>query len=70
LVGRGELDAGEAALLQRAQKLNPEAARLDLTDIQPDDLPHPGLMHRVGDDQRLGHHAAVVADLDVLSVQP
>src|SRR6202035_2922188 len=30
LVGRGELDAAQAALLERAQELDPEAARLDL----------------------------------------
>ena len=70
LIGDRQPHAGQAALLERAQELDPERARLDLADIQADHLAHAGLVHGVGDHQRLGHHPAVVADLDVLGVQP
>jgi hypothetical protein len=70
LIGRREPDAGQTALLQRAQELDPEAARFDLADIQADDLPDTGLVHGIGDNQGLGDDAAVVTDLDVLRVKP
>ncbi len=50
----------QPAFLERAQEFCPERAGLDLADIQPDHLAHAGLVHRVGDDGRLGHHPAVV----------
>jgi hypothetical protein len=45
-------DAGQAAFLQAAQELDPEAAGLDLADVDADHLPQPGLVHRISDDQR------------------
>ena len=70
LIGDREAHPVQAARLQRAQELDPERAGLDLADIQADHLPHPGLVHRVGDHHRLGNDPAVVADLDLLGVQP
>jgi hypothetical protein len=70
LITDGQAHPGEPALLQRPQELDPEAARLDLADIQADHFAQPGLVHGIGHHQRLGHDAAVIADLDVLSVQP
>jgi hypothetical protein len=70
LVRDRQAHAGQAALHQNAEELDPEAARLDLADIQADDLPHPGLVHGIGHDQRLGDNPAVSADLDVFGVQP
>ena len=70
LIGDRQAHAVQPALLERAQELDPERAGLDLADVQADHLPHPGLVHRVGDDQRLGHHPAVVTDLDLLGVKP
>ena len=66
LVGDRQAHAIQPALLERAQELCPERARLDLADIQADHLPYPGLVHRVRDDHRLGHDPAVVADLDLI----
>ena len=70
LIGDRQAHTVESALLQPAQELDLERARLDLADIQADHLAHPGLVHRIGDEQRLGHNAAVVTDLDVLGVEP
>ena len=70
LIGDRQPHAGQAALLEAAEELDPEAAGLDLADVQADHLAQPGLMHGIGHHQRLGHHPAVVADLDVLGVQP
>ena len=70
LIGDRQAHAVEPALLERAQELDPERARLDLADIQADHLAHAGLVHRVRDDDRLGHDPAVVADLDLLGVEP
>ena len=56
--------------LRRTEELDPEAAGLDLADIEADHLSDPALVHRIGDDQRLGHDSAVVADLDVLGIEP
>jgi hypothetical protein len=68
VVGHDEPDALQAARLQRAQELQPEGLGLDLAEVQADDLAPTAVMDGVGDHQRLGHHAAVVADLDVLGV--
>ena len=70
LVGDREAHAVQAALFQGAQELGPERAGLDLADIEADHLPHPGLVYRVGDHHRLGNDPAVVADLDLLGVEP
>ena len=66
VIGDREADAGQPALFEPAQELGPEGAGLDLADVEPDDLSDPRLVHGVGDHQRLGHHPAVVSDLDVI----
>ena len=70
LIGDRQPHAGQPATLQAAEELDPEAARLDLADVEADHLPDAGLVHRVGDHQRLGHDAAPVTNLDVLRVEP
>ena len=70
LIGDRQAHTVQPPLLERAQELDPERARLDLADIQADHLPHAGLVHRVGDHQRLGHHPPVVTHLDLFGVQP
>ncbi len=70
LIGDRQAHTIKTALLERAQKLGPERAGLDLPDIQADHLLDPALMDRVGDDDRVRHHPAMVSDLHVLSVQP
>ena len=59
-----------ASSTQTAEELGPERLALDVTEIEPDDLAPTGVVHAVGDHQGLGQHAAAVADLDVLGVQP
>jgi hypothetical protein len=44
---------GQAPLLEAARDLDPEAARLDLADVQADHS-QPGLVRGIGDRQRLG----------------
>ena len=68
LIGHSQPHTVEPALLKRAQELCPERARLDLADIQADHFAHAGLVHRVGDDDCLGHDAAVISDLDLFGV--
>jgi hypothetical protein len=70
LVGDRQPHPGQPARVQRAQELDPERARLDLADVQADNLPHAGLVHRIGDDQRLGHDPPAVSDLDLFGVEP
>jgi hypothetical protein len=47
LIGDGQAHARQAALLERAQELDPEAAGLDFADIEADHLPHARLAQRV-----------------------
>src|SRR5215213_831250 len=65
----GQLDAGESALDQASEEVGPERFGLGLADIEGKDLAAAGLMHAVGDDQRLGDDAAAGADLLDLGVQ-
>ena len=69
-VGNDDLDAGEAALDQRAEEAAPERLRLALTDVEPDHLPVAGLVDGVGEHERLLHDPAAVPDLLDLRVQP
>jgi hypothetical protein len=69
-VGDRQLHAGQAALDQAAQEGRPERLGLRGADVDTDDLPPAGLVHAVGDDQRLAPDAATVADLLDLGVQP
>jgi hypothetical protein len=70
VVADGELDAVQAAGAQPAQKLGPERLGLDLAEVDADDLAPTALVDRVGDHQRLGDHAAVIAHLELLGVEP
>lgn len=70
LIRDRQADPGQPRLLERPQELDPEAARLDLADVQADHLAQPGLVHGIGDDECLAEDAAVIADLDGLGVQP
>jgi hypothetical protein len=70
IVRHGQLYAGEPAFLQASDELGPETAGLDLADIDADHLADAGLMHRVGNDDGLGHHTALVTNLDVLGIEP
>ena len=51
------------------RKLGPERLGLGLADVDREDLAAAGLMHAMGDDERLGDHAAAVADLLDLGVE-
>jgi hypothetical protein len=55
-VGDAQLDAVQATSPQRAQKLAPERLGLGLADVQAEHLPAAGLLHAVGDHQRLVAH--------------
>ena len=55
---------------QRAQELAPERLGLDLADVEADHLAAAGLVHAVGDHQRLRDHVRAVAHLLLLGVQP
>jgi len=66
LIGDRQPHPSQPAALQAAQELDPEAAGLGLADVQADHLPDPALVHRVGDHQRFGDDAAVIADLDLI----
>ena len=52
-VGDAQAHAVEAAGAQRAQELAPERLGLDLADVEADHLAPAGLVHAVGDHQRL-----------------
>ena len=69
-VGDDQLHAAEAALDQTAQEAAPEGFGLALADVEADHLTVAGLVHGVGEHQRLWHHAAAVSDLLDLGVQP
>ena len=62
-------DADQAALDQAAQEVGPERLGLGLADVEAENLAAAGLMDAVGDHQRLGDHAAAVADLLDLGVE-
>ena len=68
VVGDHEPESVQAAGAQAAQELRPERLGLDLADVQADHLTAPAVVNGVGDDERLGHHAATITDLDVLGV--
>jgi hypothetical protein len=67
-VGHAQADAVQAAATQIAEELAPERLGLDLADVEADHLAPPGLVHAVGDHQRLGDHVRAVADLLLLGV--
>jgi hypothetical protein len=57
-VGDDQLHAAQAALNERAQEGAPEGLRLGLADVEGDHLPIAGLVHAVGEHERLAHDAA------------
>ena len=65
-----ELHAAQAALDQSAEEAAPERLGLALADVEPDHLAVAGLVHGVGEHQRLPDDAATVADLLDLGVKP
>ena len=65
----GELHPGQAARDQAPKEVGPERLGLGLADIDREDLAAAGLVHAMGDDQRLRHDAAAVADLLDLGVE-
>ena len=69
-VGDDQLHAGEAALDEAAQEAAPERFGLGLADVEADHLAVAGLVHGVGEHQRLADDAAAVADLLDLGVEP
>ena len=52
-VGDDQLHAGQAALDQAAQEAAPERLGLGLADVEADHLAVAGLVHGVGEHQRL-----------------
>ena len=48
-----QLDADPSSGNEASEELAPERLGLGLADVQADDLPPPGLMHRVGDHTHL-----------------
>jgi hypothetical protein len=69
-VGDDQLDAREPALDERAQKAAPEGLGLRFADVERDHLAVAGLVHAVGEHQRVAHDAAAVSDLLDLGVEP
>jgi hypothetical protein len=69
-VGDAQPDPGQPAGAQAAQELAPERAGLGLADVQADDLAAAGLVHAIGDHQRLLAHPAGLADAFDLGVHP
>ena len=69
-VGDDQLDAGQAAGDQAAQEAAPEGLGLALADVEADHFPVAGLVHGVGEHERLRHDAAAVPDLLDLGVEP
>jgi hypothetical protein len=70
MIADDQPQALQAAGPEAAQKLRPERLGLDLAEVQADHLAATGVMHGGGDDEGLGDHAAAVADLQMLGVQP
>ena len=69
-VGDTHLHAAQAAGLQAEQELRPEGLGLGLADVQADHLAHAGVVHRIGDHERLLAHAARLPDALDLGVEP
>jgi hypothetical protein len=69
-VGDDQLDTFQPASAERSQERPPERFGLGLTDVQTNDLPPSGLVHAVGDHQRLVAHPTGFADPFDLGVQP
>src|SRR5262249_28073769 len=69
-VGDDQLHAGQTARDEAAEEAAPEGLGLALTDVETDHLAVTGLVHGVGEHQRLRHDAAAVTDLLDLRVQP
>jgi hypothetical protein len=53
VIGDRQAHPIQATGSERSEELDPEAAGFDLADVQADHLPHPGLVHRIGHNQRL-----------------
>jgi len=68
-VGDDQLDAVEAAGLERAQERRPEGAVLAVAHIQAQHLSAAIGGHAGGDHHRAAHHPAVYAGLEVGGVQ-
>jgi|GEM_PF-7046127 len=65
-----QLHAGQAALDEITKEAAPERFRLRLADVEGDHLPVAGLVHAVGEHQRLAHDAAAVPDTVDLGIKP
>ena len=57
-VGDDQLHAAQAALDEAAQEAAPEGFRLRLADVKRDHLPVAGLVHPVGEHERLSNDPA------------
>ena len=69
-VGDASLTPSRPRARKRPQELAPERLGLGLAHVQADDLAAAGLVHAVGDHQRLVAHPARLADPLDLGVQP
>ncbi len=69
-VGDDQLHALQAARDERTHELAPERLGLGLADVDAEDLAPARLVHAVGDHDRLADHAAAVADLLDVGVDP
>ena len=63
-----ELHPAQPTLDQRMQELAPERLGLRLADVEADDLPATGLVHRVRDHHALRHHPTALQHLFDLGV--
>ena len=61
-------DGVEAAALERSEELAPEGLGLDFANVEADHLAPPGLVHRVADHGRFGHHVRAGAHPFLLGV--
>ena len=69
-VGDDQLDAAQATAHERAQEVRPKRLGFGQANVDAEDLLAAGLVHAVRDHDRFVHHAAAVADLLDLGVQP
>jgi hypothetical protein len=69
-VGDDQLHAAETAFDQRAEEAAPKGLRLGLADVERDHLAVAGLVHSVGEHERLADDAAAVSHLLHLRVEP
>src|SRR5262249_34951170 len=69
-VADDELHTLQAALHQRAEEATPERFRLGLADVEADHFPVAGLVHAVGEHERLADDAAAITDLLHLGIKP